>query len=82
MAVSTEAIAAESAVAGAIGAEYEIKYGFHVAEDYFFKSGRGLSHDLQEGAVLTGPTDDLPDHGVVIDDEDSEEWASLTGVHG
>ena len=44
--VSTKAIAAESAVAGAIGAEYEIKYGFHVAEDYFFKSGRGLSHEL------------------------------------
>src|SRR5690242_16177750 len=45
-AASTEAIAAESALAGAIGADYEIKYGFHVAEDYFFKSGRGLSHEL------------------------------------
>ncbi|MGE5176780.1 MAG: Fe-S cluster assembly protein SufB [Hyphomicrobiales bacterium] len=29
-----------------IGSDYEIKYGFHVAEDYFFKSGRGLSHEL------------------------------------
>src|SRR5438874_12625819 len=45
-AVSTEAIAAESAVAGAIGADYEIKYGFSVPEDYFFKSGRGLDHEL------------------------------------
>src|SRR5438046_1180508 len=26
--------------------DYEIKYGFHVAEDYFFKSGRGVSHEL------------------------------------
>src|SRR5918912_51171 len=24
----------------------EVKYGFHVPEDYFFKSGRGLSHEL------------------------------------
>jgi Fe-S cluster assembly protein SufB len=37
---------AEAEVVGEIGAEYEIKYGFHVAEDYFFKSGRGLSHEL------------------------------------
>src|SRR3954469_1556515 len=29
-----------------IGSNYQIKYGFHVAEDYFFKSGRGLSHEL------------------------------------
>ena len=29
-----------------IGSDYAIKYGFHVPEDYFFKSGRGLSHEL------------------------------------
>src|SRR5712691_11527929 len=26
--------------------DYEVKYGFHVPEDYFVKSGRGLSHEL------------------------------------
>jgi Fe-S cluster assembly protein SufB len=36
----------ESEVVQGIGSDYEIKYGFHVAEDYFFKSGRGLSHEL------------------------------------
>jgi Fe-S cluster assembly protein SufB len=36
----------ESEVVKGIGSDYEIKYGFHVAEDYFFKSGRGLSHEL------------------------------------
>jgi len=36
----------ETEVVRGIGADYEIKYGFHVAEDYFFKSGRGLSHEL------------------------------------
>jgi len=36
----------ESEVVEGIGSDYEIKYGFHVAEDYFFKSGRGLSHEL------------------------------------
>src|ERR1700750_2669735 len=29
-----------------IGSDYEVKYGFNVPEDYFFKSGRGLSHEL------------------------------------
>src|ERR1051326_4594581 len=29
-----------------IGSDYAIKYGFSVTEDYFFKSGRGLSHEL------------------------------------
>src|SRR6266545_6725340 len=34
----------ESEVVGGIKTEY--KYGFHDPEDYFFKSGRGLSHEL------------------------------------
>jgi Fe-S cluster assembly protein SufB len=36
----------ETEVVQGIGSDYEVKYGFHVAEDYFFKSGRGLSHEL------------------------------------
>jgi Fe-S cluster assembly protein SufB len=34
----------ESEVVGGIKTEY--KFGFHDPEDYFFKSGRGLSHEL------------------------------------
>ena len=34
----------EAEVVAGIGNEY--KYGFHDPEDYFFKSGRGLSHEL------------------------------------
>src|ERR1041384_5106506 len=29
-----------------LGCDYESKCGFHVDEDYFFKSGRGVSHEL------------------------------------
>ena len=36
----------ETQVVKGIGSDYEVKYGFHVPEDYFFKSGRGLSHEL------------------------------------
>ena len=36
----------ESEIVQGIGSDYEIKYGFSVPEDYFFKSGRGLSHEL------------------------------------
>jgi Fe-S cluster assembly protein SufB len=36
----------ETEVVQGIGSDYEIKYGFSVPEDYFFKSGRGLSHEL------------------------------------
>src|SRR5258708_1653030 len=36
----------EAEVVQGIGSDYAIKYGFHVPEDYFFKSGRGLSHEL------------------------------------
>jgi Fe-S cluster assembly protein SufB len=36
----------ETEIVQGIGSDYEVKYGFHVAEDYFFKSGRGLSHEL------------------------------------
>jgi Fe-S cluster assembly protein SufB len=34
----------ETEVVAEIGNDY--KYGFHAPEDYFFKSGRGLSHEL------------------------------------
>src|SRR5438128_2668513 len=36
----------ETEVVQGIGSDYAIKYGFSVDEDYFFKSGRGLSHEL------------------------------------
>jgi Fe-S cluster assembly protein SufB len=36
----------ETEVVRGIGSDYEVKYGFSVPEDYFFKSGRGLSHEL------------------------------------
>src|ERR671936_63469 len=36
----------ENEVVRGIGSDYEVKYGFRVPEDYFFKSGRGLSHEL------------------------------------
>ena len=36
----------ESEIVQGIGSDYEVKYGFHVPEDYFFKSGKGLSHEL------------------------------------
>ncbi len=36
----------ESEIVKGIGSDYEVKYGFNVPEDYFFKSGRGLSHEL------------------------------------
>ncbi|MGZ4310203.1 MAG: Fe-S cluster assembly protein SufB, partial [Gaiellaceae bacterium] len=36
----------ETEVVKGIGSDYAIKYGFSVDEDYFFKSGRGLSHEL------------------------------------
>ena len=34
----------ETQVVAEIGADY--KYGFHETEDYFFKSGRGLSKEI------------------------------------
>src|SRR5712664_2621717 len=36
----------ETEIVEGIGSDYAIKYGFSVDEDYFFKSGRGLSHEL------------------------------------
>src|SRR5437763_1651983 len=36
----------ETEIVQGIGSDYAIKYGFNVPEDYFFKSGRGLSHEL------------------------------------
>src|SRR5881409_2740191 len=36
----------ETEVVQGIGSDYEIKFGFHADENYFFKSGRGLSHEL------------------------------------
>jgi len=38
--------ATETEIVQGIGSDYKVKYGFSVAEDYFFKSGRGLSHEL------------------------------------
>src|SRR5262252_9659378 len=38
----------ETEIVQGIGSDYAAKYGFHSPEDYFFKSGRGLSHDLVE----------------------------------
>ncbi len=38
--------ATETEIVQGIGSDYEVKYGFNVPEDYFFKSGRGLSHEL------------------------------------
>jgi len=41
----------ENEIVREIGSDYAEKYGFHVGdtpEDYFFKSGRGLSHELVE----------------------------------
>jgi Fe-S cluster assembly protein SufB len=38
--------ATETEIVQGIGSDYEIKYGFHADENYFFKSGRGLSHEL------------------------------------
>ena len=41
----------ENEIVREIGSDYASKYGFHnsdSAEDYFFKSGRGLSHELVE----------------------------------
>ena len=36
----------ETQVVAEIGGDY--KYGFHETEDYFFKSGRGLSREVVE----------------------------------
>jgi Fe-S cluster assembly protein SufB len=36
----------ETEIVEGIGSDYAIKYGFSVTEDYFFKSGRGISHEL------------------------------------
>jgi Fe-S cluster assembly protein SufB len=36
----------ESEIVQGIGSDYAIKYGFSVPEDYFFKSGRGVNHEL------------------------------------
>ncbi len=36
----------ETEIVQGIGSDYAIKYGFSVPEDYFFKSGRGIDHEL------------------------------------
>src|SRR6202158_1431837 len=36
----------ETEVVEGIGSDYAVRSGFHVPEDYFSKSGRGLSHEL------------------------------------
>jgi hypothetical protein len=45
------AIEDENEIVREIGSDYAEKYGFHNsdnADNYFFKSGRGLSHELVE----------------------------------
>src|SRR5438093_3662211 len=44
--VSPQMTTSETEIVAGIGSDYQVKYGFHVPEDYFFKSGRGLSHEL------------------------------------
>ena len=41
-----ETTKSETEIVEGIGSDYAIKYGFSVPEDYFFKSGRGLDHEL------------------------------------
>jgi Fe-S cluster assembly protein SufB len=41
-----EGTESETEIVAGIGSDYAIKYGFSVTEDYFFKSGRGVSHEL------------------------------------
>jgi hypothetical protein len=36
----------ETEIVEGIGSDYAIKYGFHVPEDYFFKSGRESGQEL------------------------------------
>jgi Fe-S cluster assembly protein SufB len=38
----------EQELVAGIGLDYESKYGFNVPEDYFFKSSKGLSHEVVE----------------------------------
>src|ERR671916_2669271 len=38
----------ETEVVQGIGSDYEVKYGFSVPEQYFFKSGRGLTREVVE----------------------------------
>ena len=48
-------MATETEIVQEIGSNYEAKYGFSnpdAAGDYFFKSGRGISHEIQ--GVYTG----------------------------
>jgi len=47
----TETARTETEIVQGIGSDYGAKYGFHTSDspaDYFFKSGRGLSHELVE----------------------------------
>ena len=39
------------------GSTLEGGYGFHVDEDYFFKSGRGLSHELVDAIIASWQRD-------------------------
>src|SRR5213595_2488567 len=47
-----ETTQSESEIVRGIGSDYEVKYGFRFPEDYFFKSGRGLSHELVRAISL------------------------------
>src|SRR5947209_17787277 len=48
--------ASETEVVRGIGSDNAVKYGFHVPEDYSFKSGRGLSHELVD--AISSHTDE------------------------
>ena len=50
----------ETEVVQGIGSDYAIKYGFSVDEDYFFKSGRGLSHELVD--AISSHKNEPPPH--------------------
>ena len=44
----------ESEIVKGIGSDYEVKDSAHVPEDYFFKSGQGLSHELVDAISSHG----------------------------
>ena len=46
----------ETEIVEGIGSDYGVKYGFSnpdEAKDYFFKSGRGISHEVVEARYRT-----------------------------
>ena len=66
--------ATETEIVRGIGSDYEIKYGFHVPENYFFKSGRGLSHELVD--AISSHKDE-PDQNEIIDALAADEFRRI-----